>query len=209
MTRTDASNFGNNSKISRLTNETPLAKTIKKHKNGAVIMIEHPSEGYFEANISSVGFLTSNDFEGIYVSFQRPFKNISSLFEKQGVDVDKLLIIDGATAFSGEKQEKNPKCIRIPLGLDVDGLVRIICSSLSKLKSKNRFVFIDSLSTMALFEPFSDTSRFSELLVRAVRRHGFRNITFLFNVAEDLSQKHFFQDMAHYADEFIHIGFCT
>ena len=186
-----------------------LAEAIQKHDGGGVIMLELPTETYFELSTASVKFLTDNGFEGIYISFQRPFKNISSFFKHQEIDMNKLLIIDGATAYCGEVQDRNPRCVQISPAIDIDGLVQTICTSLSKLKSKERFVFIDSLTTMALYEPFSEMARFSEFLISALRKRDIKNVTFLFNVSEDLSQKRFIKNMARYVDESIHVGLCT
>jgi hypothetical protein len=188
---------------------TELEHTITTQKEASVLMMELPSEEYFTANASSIKTLTDSGYEGVYVSFQRPFVNIFSLFQKQGINVDKLLIIDNATAWNEGVQEKNPQCVRVPSEMDVTMLIQTICTSLSRLKSKERFVCIDSLSTMALYEPFSDPLEVSELLVRMVRKQGFKQVTFLLNVSEDLSEKRFFKDVARYADKFLHIGACT
>jgi len=189
--------------------ENELETALARHDKGAVIMLELPAENYFEANASSVKFLTTNGYEGVYVSFNRPFKNISSLLEWHGIDINRLFIVDGAIAFSGETQEKNPRCINISSKVDIDEMVQVICASLSKLKSEKKFVFVDSLTTMGLYKPLSDMKKFSEFLVRAVKKHKIGNVTFLFNIAEDPSQKRFIKDMDPYTDEFIHFGRCT
>ena len=170
-----------------------LAQTIKKHKNGAVLMLELPVENYFEANSAQVKFLTENNYEGIYVSFQRPLENILSLFKQNHVDIDKFLIIDEATAFSEEN-------------LEIDEIVKTICKSLKDIKSKKKFVLIDSLTTVALYKKSVETTRFLERLVSEVKKHNVENVTFLFNVAKELSEKNFVQDIALTADEVINVG---
>ena len=186
-----------------------LETALARHDKGPVIMLEVSADNYFEENASSVRFLTTNGYEGVYVSFNRPFKNISSLLEWNGIDINNIMIVDGATAFSGEEQEKNPRCISISSKMDIDETVRAVCASLSKLKSKKKFVFVDSLTTMGLFKPLSDMKKFSELLVRAVKKNKVGDVTFLFNIAEDPSQKKFIKDMDPYTDEFLHLGRCT
>jgi hypothetical protein len=201
--------YDTNAETSSARNETGLVHAITTHTAGAVLMMELPSEQYFTANASSIKVLTDTGYEGVYVSFQRPFVNIFSLFQKQGINVDKLLIIDGATACIEGMQEKNPRCVPISSSLDLTVLIQTICMSLSRLTNRERFVCIDSLSTMALYEPFSDPFKVSEMLIRMVRKQGFDHVTFILNVSEDLSRKRFFKDVARYADEFIHMGICT
>jgi hypothetical protein len=73
------------------------------------------------------------------------------------------------------------------------------------LKSKKRFVFIDSLTTITLYKPLSETMRFSEFLVRTVRKDEAENITLIFNVAKDLAQKRFIRDVAFHVDQVISV----
>ena len=180
-----------------------LETAIKKHERGAVIMMELPADAYFDKNITSIKILTELDFDGIYISFQRPFKNLFSLFEKQGIDINKLLFIDIATALGEHEQEKHTRCVHISPNIDIDELVRAIYTSLPKLKGKKKFIFIDSLTTITLYKPLSETMRFSEFLVRSVKKHEVENVILVFNVAKDLAQKKFIKDIALRVDEVI------
>jgi KaiC/GvpD/RAD55 family RecA-like ATPase len=183
-----------------------LEKAIKKFRNGAVIMMELPTESYFDASSSSIKALMNEGFEGVYISFQRPFKNIFSLFADRGIDVERLLFIDAATSLNQEVQEENPKCIHISEDIDIDELVRAIYTSLPRLRGKKKFIFIDSLTTIALYKPLSETMRFSEFLIRTVRKAETESITLIFNVAKDLAQEKFIKDIALHVDEIISLG---
>jgi len=186
-----------------------INEALKGHSDSSVILLEAPVENYFEANLSSVKSLLNNGFEGVYLSFQRPFKNVSALFEQQDIDINKLLIIDGATSCTGEINEKNSRCIDLSKDLEAEDIAKTICSSLNKLKSKNRFVFVDSLTTMALYEPLSKAGKFPDFLMNTIRKNEIENIVLLFNVAEDLMQNRCFGSLSSYADEYIHLGLCT
>ena len=99
-----------------------LMDAIKKH--AVVIMMEIPADNYIEKNTESILTLTQGNYIGIYISFQRPFKNIYSLFQQNGVDINKLYFIDVATSVAGEVNENNPRCFHISSAIDVDELVR-------------------------------------------------------------------------------------
>ncbi|KUO41480.1 MAG: hypothetical protein AVW06_01235 [Hadesarchaea archaeon DG-33-1] len=185
--------------------EKSLAEAVEKHREGVVIMIELPAEHYLEANSVIVKSLTSTGYDGTYISFQRPFKNLSSLLTQQGIDINKLLFIDAASAFAEEIQEKNPRCIHISPAVDIDELVRAIYTSLPELKSEKRFIFIDSLTTIALYKPLSETMRFCEFLIKTVRKRGVQKIILIFNVAKDLAQKKFIRDIALRVDQVISV----
>lgn len=183
--------------------EKSLETAIKKHKTGTVIMMELPAEAYFEANSATVKLLTGKGFEGVYVSFHRPFKSISSMLKQEGVNINKLIFVDVASALGGEIQEKTPRCVHISPEIDIDELVRAIYTSLDRLEGK-KFVFVDSLTTMALYKPLSETMRFSEFLMLTVRKDK-EKVLLVFNVAKDLAQKKFIQDIALHADEVVNV----
>ena len=180
-------------------------QSILKHKGGCVVMIELPAEKYFESSSASVKLLTNKGFEGVYISFQRPFQNISSLFKQQRINLDKLFFIDIATAFSEEVHEKNPRNIHISPAIDIDELVRAIYTSLPKLNGKRKFIFIDSLTTISLYKPLSEVMRFSEFLIRLVKKQEIEDAILIFNVAKDLTQKKFIKDIAFHVDEVVAI----
>ena len=53
-----------------------LRESLEKDKTDSVIMLEVPAENYFEKNTESIRFLLENGFDGLYISFQRPFRNV-------------------------------------------------------------------------------------------------------------------------------------
>src|SRR3989338_11488498 len=82
--------------------ELALNEFLKTGK-GKSILLELAAESYLEIIIKTLKKLQKKGLSGVYVSIQRPFKNISSLLKKQGIDLNKLIFIDVASAVS-----KNP-----------------------------------------------------------------------------------------------------
>lgn len=190
---------GNSDEIVRIS----LADTIKKHQQGSTIMLELPIENYFTANTTSVKFLLEQGFEGVYVSFQRPYENIACLLKEQGIDTDSLVIIDCTTKDSGEICKEKSGCVNISASIDVDEFKKIILNSLKSLKSKNRFVLIDSLTTLALYKSTSDITKLSGEIMDIIKNDDFGNVVVLFNVAKDLSKKKYIRDITTNVDKVI------
>ena len=194
----------NRKKLNLIINER-----LNSYHEGSVVVIQTPAENYLDTNISSVKSMLDNGYEGIYLSFQRPFKNISSIFEKNQIDLGKIFVIDCATVFSNSNQDLNLHCVNIDSCFEVDNIVEKICNGIGNLKSDKKFVFVDSLSTLALHSSYSETLRFSEFLINSVRKGKSDNVTFIFNVAKELGKKRFIKNIDVYADEHIHLGLCT
>ena len=181
--------------------ELALNEFLKTGK-GKSILLELAAESYLEIIIKTLKKLQKKGLSGVYVSIQRPFKNISSLLKKQGIGLNKLIFIDVASAVSKETPEKCKGCVHVSSELDVDELVRVLYTSLETMKSK-KFIFIDSLTTFALHKPISETLRFSEFLMRQIKDR--KDIVLILNVANDLSQNKFIQDVVAHADKTIEV----
>src|SRR3989344_3660084 len=175
---------------------------ILKTKKGTSIVLEIDTKSYLEINIKTIQKLKKQGLSSVYVSMQRPFKNISSLLKKQGIDLNKLIFIDVASAVSKETPKQCKGCVHISPKLDIDELIKAIYTSLDQMKGK-KFIFIDSLTTFALHKPISETLRFFEFLMRRVKDG--KDIALILNAAKDLSHKKFIQDVVVHADKTIEV----
>ncbi len=171
---------------------------------GSVVMMEHAAENYFSVNAHMIKQLLDEGYVGVYISFQRPFSNIKQQLSHLMINLDQLRVIDAASALTGEQQIDDDHLITIDEHLAVDDLVRAVYISLDQIPSEKKFIFIDSLTTITLYKPLSETMRFSEFLVSTVKQK--KNITLFFNVAKDLSQKSFIKDIAFRVDKVINVG---
>ncbi|MFO8078025.1 MAG: hypothetical protein R6U21_05235 [Thermoplasmatota archaeon] len=171
---------------------------------GSVVMLEHPAEYYFAANLEMIQQLIEQGYKGVYISFQRPFANVKTLLSQSNIDIDQLTFIDAASALTGEQQTTDDHLITLDEHIAIDDLVRAVYTSLERLTGEKKFIFIDSLTTITLYKPLSETMRFSEFLVSTVKKE--ENITLFFNVAKDLSQKKFIKDIAFRVDQVINVG---
>ena len=93
--------------------ESALNEILKTGK-GKSILLELDTESYLETNIKTIKILQKKGLSGVFVSIQRPFKNISSLLKKQGINLNKIIFIDVASAVSKERQENKTKRARFP-----------------------------------------------------------------------------------------------
>ena len=182
-----------------------LADTINKYKQGASVLLELPLENYFNASMITVKYLVDNGYQGVYVSFQRPFENLNTLFKQNGIDTSKIFIVDSATAHIEEKYKNKTGCIKISTSIEIDEFKKIIVKSLKGIKNQKKFILIDSLTTLALYKSPSEITKLSEKIMDLVKHEEFENVVVLFNVAEYLSKKEYIKDITISADEVIHV----
>ena len=181
-----------------------LVNIMNKHKQGIVIMTELPSENYFDIASACVKKMIDDGYAGLYISFQRPFNNLITSLKRRGVNTDKLLFVDVASSLANDSQSDHSQVIHVSEKLDINELVRVINSSLPSIPTKQKFIYVDSLSTITLHKPLSETLRFSEFLIRTTKNTSVDEAVFLiFNVSKDLSQKRFIKDIALRVNEVV------
>ena len=215
MPKINSDNFGDINKSSFSINEIVkysddivkncLSETIKNCKDGASVVLELPTETYSNVNVSSAKFLIDSGYEGIYVSFQRPFKNILSIFKNQGIDTNKMAFIDLATQCSIDEDESSYECTDLSRSLNVEQLGKSVYSQIDKFKSNKIFILIDSLNTLSLYKSSKDIVRFADILVENINSHGSKNVVVLFSLAKDLCKKDFARHITYNADQVINV----
>ncbi len=176
-------------------------------RQSAVIMVELPTDDYLDASVDSLRRLTSAGFRGVYVSFLRPSANLAKLLNGRGVDVSKVSIIDVASpCLDSPDPDAAAGACPSPSKLNIDDLVRAIYTSLGGIDSPRKFIFIDSLTTIAFYKQLSEVMRFSQFLIDSVKRHKYGDVVLVFNVASDLRQKPFIRDVALHVDEVVAVA---
>jgi hypothetical protein len=181
-----------------------LVDAVDRHRGGAVILMELPVESYMSSKAAAIRALTSKGYGGVFISVQRPYKNVQAMLTHYGVDTGGIVFIDAASSLAGGQCEESGECFHVSREDDVDELVRAIIGALGRVKSQRKFIYMDSLTTIALHKPLSEVLRLTEFLRHSVGRHD-ADILVL-NVPGDLAQREFIRDIALKADEVVRVG---
>ena len=160
-----------------------------KNEEKNLFLLKHSSEMYSESNAISLKILLNKGYKGVFISFQRPLKNLYNWFEKNGLDKNKMVILD----YSDSKDYK------------ANELYKDITKKIGKISGEKKFVFIDSLNTMALCNSDVWVDDFTDRLVDNRSAKAFQNTVFIINVAKELSRKNIVKNFVSYADGIIDI----
>lgn len=186
------------------TNVTKLIESnINKQKANWIFLLEIPEEKYFEVTIETIKILTKKIYSGLYVSFLRPYQNLVSVLKVNGIATDKISFIDAASSQAEVQGKETEKCAYISKELDIDELTSTIYTMLPKIKGKDRFLFIDSITTLTLYQPLSEALRFAEFLSRTLRKEKIKGV--VINVAKDVTQKKFIKDVMLHVNKVVRI----
>jgi hypothetical protein len=179
--------------------------TIHKYRSGSIVLLEIPSDNYFNINATSVKYLTDSGFEGIYISFQRPLDNLLNSLKNNFVDTEKLVVIDYASVCAGIDADGKKQCKDSSGSINIKQVFNEINNSLNEIDSKDKFVFVDSISTLALYKSPSEILKIVDFLYKTIHKNDFENIMVIFNTAYISKDREIIKNISYNADEVINI----
>jgi KaiC/GvpD/RAD55 family RecA-like ATPase len=188
------------------TNVTTLLKEkYKKLGKGWLTLIEVPSDKHMKINSEAIRVLVNElNYTCIYITLTKPFTELDKLFKSNGINSDNLYYIDAISKMYGEDEEDTKKCIYTSGPLDIDSLSVSVKSLLSSIQSEKKCVFLDSVTTVLLYNSMPRTIRFSKFLTQTLKSVGVDGV--MVSIAKGEATKKLSNELKKLSDEFISIS---
>jgi KaiC/GvpD/RAD55 family RecA-like ATPase len=122
---------------------------------------------YQEAVFGIVKYFAGKSQQGVYVTLNKPFSVLTKNFEKAGIPSNSLFFLDGITNVPALDEGANHACLGS--GIDLSNLCIGISRAVGKLKEE-KFLLLDSLSTLLIYNDSKAVSKFAHLLTEKMRR---------------------------------------
>ena len=122
---------------------------------------------YQDSVVELLRYFTAKVPRGIYVSLNKPFGVLTKAFDKAGIQTSNLFFIDGITNVPTVEEDSAHSCLGSGAGLSN------LCIAISKAVSKQpgeKFIVIDSLSTLLIYNDPKVVAKFAHLLTEKMRR---------------------------------------
>ncbi len=187
------------------TNVTELLREeLGSGEGNFVAILQVPEESYLQVNLETIRVLVKKfNYSGLYITIQRPHTNLMKLFKKQGISAERISFIDAASSAAEETGRESRNCIYVPKELGINNLTRATYKMLPNIKEEKKFLFLDSITTLMLYQPLSETLRFAEFLTRTLRKTDLSAI--IMNVGSEFSKEKFIKDIVFQCDKIIEI----
>jgi len=132
--------------------------------------LELPIEKAMDVNVESIKILQSLGYEGIYITLSKDYVELTKMFREQGIDMGRLAFVDGVSQMYGIGAVDSPNVKYISGPISLDGIVAAITDIVPAMQSKKKFVFLDSITTVLLYNSLERTIQFSEFLTMSLKR---------------------------------------
>jgi KaiC/GvpD/RAD55 family RecA-like ATPase len=161
------------------TNVTKLLREKYKmlDKKGYVTLLQVSAANNLVVNTEALKILTNeNKSECIYITLGKSFTELDKFYKSKGVDVSKLYYIDAISQMYGNKKTSTKRVKYTSGPIDIDSITVELREMLPNLKTKNKYVFLDSVTTFLLYNSLHRTLRFSQFLTDTLKALGVNGV---------------------------------
>lgn len=170
-------------------------KLATLEKKGIYIFISQP-ENYQLTNEEIMSYLIKKlKFSGTYIALNKSNEEISKSLEKRKISTKDILFIDGVA-----KKCNSKNCISLSENKSLTELSLTI-TQVCKEKSI-KFVFLDSLSTLSMFNNIAILERFMQYLINKIKNLG---ILLIIIAVEDEQSNKLTPFLSQFSDGYIKI----
>ncbi len=145
-------------------------ENIEKRK---VILVSAKGEGHPNAVISVLKKLVNDEkMGGVYLSFTKPSDNIISNMQEQKIREEDVYFIDCVSIMAGKIiTAKKDRVAYVENPSSLEDITLHIDNMLSKVTTDKKFLFLDSLSSLSIYNNDKSVKEFTHYLINKVRLH--------------------------------------
>ncbi|MBI4214546.1 hypothetical protein HY546_00990 [archaeon] len=182
-----------------------IAEQVKKLPKQDIVLVITSASKYHAVNLSIVKYyLNTLHKRCIFVSMNRPAASLERLLREKKVKTNNIFFIDSVTRMAephGMTRAGNTIFLTSPQNLTDMGIaISEVAKSISK---KERFLFFDSLSTLALYNASESVSRFAHFLTATLRK---LNISAVFLILEKETDPKIVDGISQFCDSVVEIN---
>lgn len=140
--------------------------------SGFIALLITDAKQYAKTNEQVLQYLAKEKGKkGIYITVNRPYHSIVDSLGKVGITEASLFFIDAITKSVQQKSELTPNCLFInsPQGLTEMSIA--LAEGLIAMKGHADFVFLDSVSTLLLYNQAGTVAKFVHFLSAKIREN--------------------------------------
>lgn len=147
-----------------------LKEKLSKLADGWTTLLEIPVEKAAEINATAIKVLQEMGYEGVYITLSKDYIELSKFFREKGIDMGKIAFIDGISQMYGVSEVASPNVTYVSGPLSIDALSDAVTKRVETMNAEKKFVFLDSITTILLYNSLEKTIEFSNFITDSFKR---------------------------------------
>lgn len=178
-----------------------LKEKLNKLGAGWVSLLQVPIKFSSTLNIETMKILQSLGYKGIYITIVKDYISLSQSFKDAGIDESRLFFIDAISKMYGVKaiEDKHVQYVEGPLA--IEEITKGVAKLNQEIGGEKKFVFLDSITTLLLYNSFEKSIAFSEFLFKGFKSDGLIGI--VVSLADAKCSEKVIEELQSISDEII------
>ena len=179
-----------------------LDKSLGTLDGKHIIMLKSDSKNYSDSVFETLRYVTGKGMGGVYLTSALPQEYISEKLEKYGINTENLYFIDTVSCMMGSTPGERGRCALVKSPGSLDDIEMLAYKLIDKIEPEEKFLLIDSVSNLLIYNDACKLVKFSESLIKYMRSKKIRGV--IASVAQQLDEG-FHRDIAMFCDIIIKI----
>ena len=188
-----------------MTNENfkiKLNKELSSLGNEFIILLNTDSKYYLDSVLETLKFMTDKRMGGVYLTSARPYGYMVKKFKEYNINNENLFFIDAISGMVGKSPGEDGRCVFIENPTALEEIGMWTNTLMDRIEVENKFLIVDSLSTMLIYNDVGALKEFSQFLINRLRLAG---VSGIFTSIEMEIQMDFYGMMVALCDKTIEI----
>ena len=140
---------------------------------GEIYLLLAEAKEMKKASVSLVAEITEAGYNGIIITTNQPSPILRSLYKKAGIDPKTIWYIDAITRYSiGKDPDEDPQTTYINHPSNLTDMGIAVTTILKKMEGRRACIILDSVSTMLIYLPSQNISKFMHFVTNRLRLAG-------------------------------------
>ena len=181
-----------------------LRKEIENLPDKYVVLLILNVQQYYEGILEVLKILCNEEKSpGIYITVNRPYGTLKELLRDRGIDTAKLFFIDAISQTVTQPKLVNHHVIYLPNPQSLTDMSLAMNAAAESIPGKTRFLFMDSLSTLLIYNETQTVAKFAHFLTVKMRS---LNIKGVFIALRQMLDEELIFEVAQYCDKVIDLS---
>ena len=143
--------------------------TIDSADENLLYLMLAPPEDIHAMNIAVVKKMLGQGCTPLIITVNQPYKVLTKIYAKEGIDSSKFYVIDTVTQYSGGVCEENPRVKYINNPSNLTDLGIVISEIIPQLPGTKKCIMFDSVSMLLIHTPSVTASKFFHFVVNKLK----------------------------------------
>ncbi len=145
-----------------------VSKKLERQHDYVALVLVNPAR-YQEASMAIVkNFTNKRGMPGVYLSVNKPVSVLNEAFKKAGIRNELIIFIDAITNIESNMIEEE-NCYYLESPEHLSDISIAISQAIEAIDHKEKFIFIDSLSTLLIYNNPDTIVKFIHFLIGKMR----------------------------------------